>query len=271
MARDRTPSSLEAALADVFEDAHGAASWFTLPGGVRLFAAGDPADTLYMLRSGRLGVYKQEDGGEPHFIGVITPGEPVGEMSLIANTPHTATVVALRDSDIVALPRDAFLAAAAANPALMTELARLMILRARHSAGTVAEPTVFGFISLSARPIAALVSLVDGDRQWSKSCVGLEVNETSRDMAFCANVVHSVEELVVPDTLLDDRFADNPLVVHAPRLRFYAGAPLILDDGECIGTFCIADTRPRDFNESRMATLRDLRDLALEELRRRPA
>lgn len=163
MARDRTPSPLETALAGVFEDAQGAASWFTLPGGVRLFAAGDPADTLYLLRSGRLGVYKQEEGGDPHFIGVITPGEPVGEMSLIANTPHTATVVALRDSDIVALPREAFLSAAAANPALMTELARLMILRARQSTGTVAEPTVFGFISLSERPIAPFVALVEAE------------------------------------------------------------------------------------------------------------
>lgn len=117
----------------------------------------------------------------------------------------------------------------------------------------------------------ALVSLVDGDRQWFKSCVGLDVNETSRDMAFCAHVVQSSEELVVPDTLLDDRFADNPLVLHAPRLRFYAGAPLLLGDGDCIGTLCIADTRPRDFPEARMATLRDLRDLAMDELRRRPA
>ena len=163
MARDRTPSPLETALAHVFDDAQGAASWFTLPGGVRLFAAGDPADTLYLLRSGRLGVYKQEEGQEPHFIGVITPGEPVGEMSLIANTPHTATVVALRDSDIIALPRDAFLAAAATNPALMTELARLMILRARQTTGTVAEPTVFGFVSLSARPIAPFVALVEAE------------------------------------------------------------------------------------------------------------
>ncbi len=115
----------------------------------------------------------------------------------------------------------------------------------------------------------ALVSLVDGDRQWFKSCVGMEVNETSRDMAFCAHVVHSSEELVVPDTLLDDRFADNPLVVHSPRLRFYAGAPLLLGDYDCIGTLCIADTRPRDFSEASMATLRDLRDLAMEEIRRK--
>lgn len=115
----------------------------------------------------------------------------------------------------------------------------------------------------------ALVSLVDGDRQWFKSSVGLEVNETSRDLAFAAHVVHSSEELVVPDTLLDDRFADNPLVVKAPRLRFYAGVPLILGDGDCVGTLCVADTRPRDFSEAGMATLRDLRDLALEEIQRK--
>src|SRR5215472_14189117 len=124
---------LERTLARLFENAHGAASWFTLPGGVRLFATGDPADTLYLLRAGRLGVFKHEEGSEPHFLGVIRPGEPAGEMSLIAGTPHSATVVALRDSEILALPREAFFAAAAANPTLMTELARLMILRARQS------------------------------------------------------------------------------------------------------------------------------------------
>jgi phosphoribosyl 1,2-cyclic phosphodiesterase/CheY-like chemotaxis protein len=114
----------------------------------------------------------------------------------------------------------------------------------------------------------ALVSLIDRDRQWFKSCFGLNVSETSRDVAFCAHVVHQQEELVVPDTLQDDRFADNPLVVAAPHIRFYAGAPLILDDGNCIGTLCVVDTRPRELSQAELATLRDLRDVALEEIRR---
>src|ERR1700741_4294331 len=121
MARPRA-HSLEAALSAIFESVQGGASWFSLPGGGRLFAAGDPADTLYLLRSGRLGVFKHEEGQEPPFLGVIQPGEPAGEMALIAGTPHTATVMALRDSEILALPHDDFIAAAQAHPEVMTEL-----------------------------------------------------------------------------------------------------------------------------------------------------
>ncbi len=117
----------------------------------------------------------------------------------------------------------------------------------------------------------ALVSLVDSERQWFKSCYGLQARETPRDMAFCAHVVNMKEELVVCDTLLDDRFADNPLVRDEPRVRFYAGAPLILEDGNCIGTLCVIDTRPRDLGGSELAMLRDLRDVAVEEIRRRQA
>ena len=114
----------------------------------------------------------------------------------------------------------------------------------------------------------ALVSLVDAERQWFKSCFGLDVTETSRDVAFCSHVVHQKAEMIVPDTLLDDRFADNPLVLAEPRIRFYAGAPLILGDGNCIGTLCVVDNRPREFNSTDLATLRDLRDLVLEEIKR---
>lgn len=114
----------------------------------------------------------------------------------------------------------------------------------------------------------ALVSLVDGERQWFKSRVGLNVGETPRDFAFCAHVVQRREELIVQDTLLDGRFAENPLVTQAPRARFYAGAPLILDDGSCVGTVCLMDTRPRDLSPEDMARLRDLRDLAVREIQR---
>jgi phosphoribosyl 1,2-cyclic phosphodiesterase/DNA-binding response OmpR family regulator len=117
----------------------------------------------------------------------------------------------------------------------------------------------------------ALVSLVDKDRQWFKSCFGLNARETPREVAFCAHVVHQREELIVPDTLLDDRFADNPLVLEEPRIRFYAGAPLMVEDGSCIGTLCVIDTRPRELSATDLATLRDLRDLALEEIERTSA
>jgi CheY-like chemotaxis protein len=113
----------------------------------------------------------------------------------------------------------------------------------------------------------ALVSLVDENRQWFKSCYGLNVKETSRDAAFCAHVVYDRKPMVVSDTFLDARFAENPLVISEPRIRFYAGYPLILDDGACIGTLCIIDTRPRSLEGADLARLRDLADLAVREIR----
>jgi len=112
-----------------------------------------------------------------------------------------------------------------------------------------------------------LVNLVDKDRQWFKSCYGVPIRETERDLAFCAHVVQTGKEMVVPDTLLDDRFAENPLVLNEPRIRFYAGAPLILDNGSCIGTLCLIDTRPRELGRNELAMLRDLRDIVIAEIR----
>lgn len=155
------PDTLEAALAAVFDSAEAkTVSWSYLPGGGRLFGAGEPADTLYLLRAGRLGVFKKEEGKETQFVGIIRPGEPVGEMALIAGTPHTSTVIALRDSEVLALPRDAFFRAARKMPEVMTELARLMILRARQGAHEVADPTVLGFIGVSEAPVRPLVEAI---------------------------------------------------------------------------------------------------------------
>lgn len=112
----------------------------------------------------------------------------------------------------------------------------------------------------------ALVSLVDSDRQWFKSGIGFDLRDTPRDVAFCAHVVQEKAELSVLDTLLDDRFADNPLVTGETRIRSYTGVPLTLADGSCIGTLCVIDTRPRSFGAAEMATLRDIRDLVLREL-----
>ena len=139
----------DSALARLFrkETVQADVAWLSLPGGQRLFAAGDPADQLYLLRTGRLGVFRRENGREPEFLGVIRPGEPVGEMSLLAGAPHSADVVALRDSEIYALPADVFFAACDEDASVMTELARLMILRMRQepSKGGAGEPSVFGF------------------------------------------------------------------------------------------------------------------------------
>jgi DNA-binding response OmpR family regulator len=114
----------------------------------------------------------------------------------------------------------------------------------------------------------ALVSLVDEDRQWFKSCYGINATETPREASFCAHVVYNRETMLVSDTLKDPRFGDNPMVVNEPRIRFYAGCPLILDDGSCVGTLCLVDTRPRSLEERDVGLFRDLRDLTVQELRR---
>jgi phosphoribosyl 1,2-cyclic phosphodiesterase/DNA-binding response OmpR family regulator len=117
----------------------------------------------------------------------------------------------------------------------------------------------------------ALISLIDAERQWFKSCQGLAIRQTSRDLAFCAHAVLQKSDLVVPDTWLDDRFAENPLVLGEPRIRFYAGAPLILADGTCLGTLCLIDTRPRQLSATELRLLHDLRDLVLQEISQRQA
>ena len=142
----------ESALARLFtqDRVQAEAAWFSLPGGQTLFAAGDTSDQLYFLRAGRLGAFRREQGHEVQFLGVIRPGEPAGEMSLIADAPHSADVVALRDSEIIAVPRDVFFEACEADTAVMIELAKLMMLRSRQAVtrGGIGAPSVFGFVSL---------------------------------------------------------------------------------------------------------------------------
>ena len=114
----------------------------------------------------------------------------------------------------------------------------------------------------------ALITLVDAERQWSKSAHGMADRETPRDQSFCAHAVHARQTLLVPDALADDRFADNPLVTGPPRIRFYAGEPLTLANGTCVGTLCLMDVRPRDLDAARLAMLHDLAALVSGELLR---
>ena len=160
-----TPET-HSALARLFvgEKASPEVVWFSLPGGRTLYRAGEAPDQLYLVRAGRLGVIRRGQDGSSQFLGVIKPGEPAGEMALIAGTPHSATVVAMRDSEVLALPRQAFFAAARRDPALMAELARLMIIRARQPASEpgMAAPRVLGFIGASTGPsIRTLVERIE--------------------------------------------------------------------------------------------------------------
>ena len=112
----------------------------------------------------------------------------------------------------------------------------------------------------------ALISLVDENRQWFKSRVGLDASETSRDIAFCSTAILQNDVFVVPEPLADDRFRDNPLVVSDPHIRFYAGAPLINEDGYALGTLCVVDRAPRELAPEQKEALKALSRLVLAQL-----
>lgn len=112
----------------------------------------------------------------------------------------------------------------------------------------------------------ALVSLVDENRQWFKSCFGLSVSETSRDISFCGHAILGNEPFIIPDTIVDERFADNPLVLRDPHIRFYAGCPLSAPNGRKLGTLCIIDRQPRSFDKEDLEALKDLASMVEREL-----
>ena len=112
----------------------------------------------------------------------------------------------------------------------------------------------------------ALVSLVDENRQWFKSKVGIEESETPRDVAFCAHAIHASNVMVVPDALADERFRSNPLVTGKPNVRFYAGAPLLTPEGYALGTICVVDRVPRVLSADQLEALKALSRLVVNEL-----
>ncbi|MCB1327703.1 MAG: GAF domain-containing sensor histidine kinase [Spirochaetales bacterium] len=159
-----------------------------------------------------------------------------------------------------------------ANPP--DEDARLAELRSCNILDTLAEKEYDDLTRLAARICGtptALISLVDRDRQWFKSRVGLDATETPRDWAFCAHAIHDQEPLIVPDALEDERFRDNPLVTAAPNIRFYAGTPLRTGAGHALGTLCVIDYERRQFTAGQKEDLEILgrQVTALLDLRRK--
>lgn len=147
-------------------------------------------------------------------------------------------------------------------PLPVNEHDRLRMLRSLHILDTHPESAYDDIVQLAASicqvPIA-LVSLVDGERQWFKARHGLCTPQTPREIAFCAHAIcRPAELLLVEDTLADPRFAGNPLVTGSPHVRFYAGAPLVTATGEALGTLCVFDRQPRQLSELQQQTLRTL-------------
>ena len=112
----------------------------------------------------------------------------------------------------------------------------------------------------------ALISLVDEDRQWFKSRIGMKSSETPRDIAFCSVAIEQPDVMIIPDTLEDERFRNNPFVTSEPNIRFYAGAPLINEDGYALGTLCVIDKKPRQFEAEQKEALQALGRLVLAQL-----
>lgn len=157
----------------------------------------------------------------------------------------------------------------ATPPVPPNEVERLIDLRSLGILDTAAEERFDRVTRIAQRlfdvPIA-LVSLIDEDRQWFKSRVGLEVTETPRELAFCAHAIMGDEILHVGDATSDERFQDNPLVKDAPRIRFYAGAPIDSPSGNKLGTLCVIDRKPRQLSPADLETLGDLAAMVEEEL-----
>ncbi|GAA2577906.1 GAF domain-containing sensor histidine kinase [Winogradskya consettensis] len=141
------------------------------------------------------------------------------------------------------------------------EIARLAVLHDAEVLDTLPEED-FDDIALLAAEICGtpmgLVSLVDEDRQWFKAKVGLDLDETQRDISFCAHALGGHEVLEVPDARIDSRFSENPLVTGERNFRFYAGAPVVLDGTHSVGTVCVIDHEPRELTAEQRRALRSL-------------
>jgi anti-sigma regulatory factor (Ser/Thr protein kinase) len=149
------------------------------------------------------------------------------------------------------------------------EVGRLAALRRYRILDTEPEQAFDDLAQLAAQlcgtPIA-LITLVDAERQWFKARVGLSVTETARSVSFCTHAIEQPDLFVISDATRDERFRDNPLVASDPRVRFYAGAPLVTPDGHALGTICVVDSVPRDLTAEQREALEALRRQVMAQL-----
>ena len=154
-------------------------------------------------------------------------------------------------------------------PVPQNEARRLKVLWQYEVLDTVPEEVFDDLVEMAGAiceaPIA-LISLVDESRQWFKARVGVDARETSRDLSFCGHAILQPGLFIVPDATRDERFKDNPLVVGEPKIRFYAGAPLVTPDGHALGTLCVLDKVPRELTPSQLKALRVLAHLVVGQL-----
>lgn len=152
------------------------------------------------------------------------------------------------------------------------ESARLEALRRYRILDTSPEQVYDDVVKVAARICdvpTALITLLDEDRQWFKSKVGIERSGTPRDMAFCSHAILSPETMIVEDASKDERFKNNPLVVEDPNIRFYMGAPIVDMDGFALGTLCVIDSQPRKMRPDQIEALEALRRIVVHEFTQR--
>jgi GAF domain-containing protein len=153
------------------------------------------------------------------------------------------------------------------------ETERLQSLRGYRLLDTPSEPEFDAIVRTAAEALdapIALISLIDENRQWFKARVGLDLQESSRSIAFCAHAIRGQETMVVPDASRDARFMNNPFVVNDPSIRFYAGTPLETREGHRLGTLCVIDSKPRaELAQDQRVILEDLARQVMLALERR--